>query len=113
MAFLSLSIMPANSAPSAVRLTDPASHAADAGLPLVGVPGDDLPALGVVLVDAHLCHVVRAADVQRLVDLVLLSTAVRSVIFSITDRRTKDEQRCKTTLVPNYRSGTETLQFLQ
>lgn len=56
---------------------DPAAHALDGGAPLGRVAHDDLPALVVVLVDAHREHVVLPRDAQSLVDLVLDGQPVR------------------------------------
>ena len=50
---------------------DPPAEAVDDGLPLAGVPHDDVPALLVVLLDAHLEHLLLVGDLQLLVDLVL------------------------------------------
>ena len=55
---------------------DPPAEAVDDGLPLAGVPHDDVPALLVVLLDAHLEHLLLVGDLQLLVDLVLDGEAV-------------------------------------
>eukprot|EP00966_Prymnesium_polylepis_P237473 5492223-Prymnesium_polylepis.2 len=50
---------------------NPAADALDGLLPLLGVAHHNLAALGVVVGDAHLEHIVASLDVERLVDLKL------------------------------------------
>ena len=55
---------------------DPPAEAVDDGLPLSGVPHDDVPALLVVLLDPHFEHLLLVGDLEFLVDLVLDGEAV-------------------------------------
>lgn len=49
-------------------ITDPSTQSADNFLPVTGVPHDDFPALGVVVGDSHLHHVLGTFDAQRFVN---------------------------------------------
>ncbi len=59
-----------------VAEVDPPAEAVDHGLPLAGVPHDDVPALLVVLLDPHFEHLFLVCDLEFLVDLVLHWEAV-------------------------------------
>lgn len=52
-------------------LTDPSSDASHDHFPLLAVPHDDLPTLGIVFIDAHFHHILRSLDSQLFIDLEL------------------------------------------